>query len=75
MTRLVGIGGAPTRTVILPSEAVDRKRFPVASGLMDYFPDALVAIAEVSHQANEQHNPGQPVHWNRAKSGDEADTM
>jgi hypothetical protein len=66
---------APTRATTLPLTAAERKTYPVASGLMDYFPDALVAIAHVSYRGNEQHNPGQPLHWARHKSTDEADTM
>ena len=71
----VGIGGAPTRATSIPEEASERKKFPVASGVMEYFPDALVAVANVSWQGNEQHNPGQPLHWARGKSTDEADAM
>lgn len=73
--RMLGIGGAPTRATTLPTEAGERKKYPVASGLMDYFPDALVAVAHISYCGNEQHNPGQPLHWARGKSTDEADTM
>lgn len=47
----------------------------MASGVLDYFPDALAAVARVSWQGNEQHNPGQALHWARSKSTDEADTM
>lgn len=72
---LIGIGGAPTRATTLPTDGKERKTFPVASGVLDYFPDALVAISHVSWQGNEQHNPGQPLHWARGKSTDEADTM
>jgi hypothetical protein len=72
---LIGIGGAPTRATTLPTEGSARKRFPLASGVLDYFPDALVAIAEVSFKGNEQHNPGKPLHWDRSKSTDEADTL
>jgi hypothetical protein len=43
--------------------------------VVDYFPDALAAVAEVSFKGNEQHNPGQPLHWNRDKSQDFADTI
>lgn len=75
LMRVVGLGGAPSRSVVLPDSASERKAFPVASGLMDYFPDALAVIANVSYQGNEQHNPGKPINWDRAKSGDEADTM
>lgn len=70
-----GIGGAPTRATTLPSEGKERKKFPVASGVLDYFPDAFVAVSEVSWAGNEQHNPGQPLHWAREKSTDQADTM
>ena len=38
-----------------------------------YFPDALAAVAEVSRMGNEQHNPGQPLHWAREKSTDQMD--
>jgi len=71
----IGIGGAPTRATTLPEGAADRKKYPIASGVMDYFPDALVAIAHISYRGNEQHNPGKPLHWDRSKSGDEADTL
>jgi hypothetical protein len=71
----VGIGGAPTRATTLPTDAQERKQYPVASGVLDYFPDAIVAIANLSWRGNEQHNAGQSLHWARGKSGDEADTM
>lgn len=72
---MTGIGGAPTRATTLPLKADERKMFPVASGFLDYFPDAICAIANLSRRGNEQHNPGQPLHWARGKSADEADTM
>lgn len=70
-----GLGGAPTRATILPEDPTSRKEFPIASGVLDYFPDALAVIANVSWKGNDQHNPGQPLHWARSKSADEADTM
>lgn len=72
---LRGIGGAPIRASFLPKGPAERKQYPLASGVLDYFPDALAVIANVSWQGNEQHNPGKPLHWDRSKSGDEADTM
>lgn len=72
--RALGIGGAPNRVTTLPEGAAERKQYPLATGLFDYFPDALAAVANVSWVGNEQHNPGKPVHWDRSKSGDEADT-
>ena len=59
----------------LPSDAQARKHIPLATGLVDYFPSALVAVAALSAKGNDQHNPGQPLHWDRAKSGDEADAL
>jgi len=59
----------------LPTDAKERKNVPIASGCIDYFPDAIVAIAELSRVGNEQHNPGKPLHWDRSKSGDESDAL
>jgi Domain of unknown function (DUF5664) len=60
---------------MLPTEKQARKERPIASGVLDYFPDAIAAIANVSFIGNEQHNPGTPLHWDRSKSTDEADCM
>jgi hypothetical protein len=73
--RMRGIGGAPTRVTTLPEDAAGRKKCPLASGVLDYFPDSLIAVAQVSWNGNEQHNPGQPLNWNREKSADESDTI
>jgi hypothetical protein len=73
--KVIGLGGAPMRATTLPTDPAERKKFPVGTGVLDYFPDALVAIARLSYQGNEQHNPGQPLHWARGKSSDEADTL
>jgi hypothetical protein len=59
----------------LPTGAKERKRVPLYSGLVKYFPDALVEVAKVSFAGNEQHNPGQPLHWAREKSTDQEDTL
>lgn len=59
----------------LPKDAKARKEAPVFSGVLRYFPDALVAIAECSKKGNDQHNPGSPLHWDRSKSQDEHDAL
>lgn len=59
----------------LPSDAAARKAIPVATGFVDYFPDAMAEVAAVSRAGNEQHNPGSPLHWDRSKSGDESDAL
>ncbi|PWT75518.1 MAG: hypothetical protein C5B59_08550 [Bacteroidetes bacterium] len=59
----------------LPVDAKERKAIPLASGVLDYFTAALIEIAKVSKAGNDQHNPGQPLHWARGKSTDHSDTM
>ena len=60
---------------LLPSEATERKRIPLASGVLDYFTSALIEVAKVSQKGNDQHNKGQKLHGSRGKSADHADTM
>lgn len=55
--------------------AQERKQFPITTGVLDYFPDAIALVALVSKKGNDQHNPGQPMHWARGKSNDQADTI
>jgi hypothetical protein len=50
-----------------------RKERPLYSGCLAYFPDALMEVAYVSFKGNEQHNPGEPLHWAREKSTDHLD--
>lgn len=69
------VGPAPTRATTFPPEASERKKHPVGTGVLDYFPDALIAVAYCSWVGNEQHNPGEPLHWAREKSTDEADAL
>ena len=56
-------------------DAAERKATPICTGVLDYFPDALAEIARVSKTGNDQHNPGQPLHWAKEKSRDEADAL
>ena len=60
---------------MLPTDSEERKKIPLYSGLWKYFPDALVAVAKVSYEGNEQHHPGTNVHWDRSKSTDELDAL
>lgn len=59
----------------LPSDPAARKDVPIATGFIDYFPDAVAAVAALSKVGNDQHNPGKPLHWDRSKSGDESDAL
>ena len=55
---------------ILPDDDKARLDYPMADGLLYYFPAALAEVARVSKIGNDQHNPGQPLHWARSKSTD-----
>src|SRR5439155_23094495 len=59
----------------LPIDPKARKNAPMARGLLDYFPEACAAVADLSRVGNEQHNPGQELHWDREKSTDHADCI
>jgi hypothetical protein len=58
----------------LPTNDAERKALPLWTFLTEYFPDAFVAVANVAIAGNQQHNPGQPLHWAREKSTDQMNT-
>jgi hypothetical protein len=57
------------------TEHQKRKNRPITTGVLDYFPLALLEVARISKIGNDQHNPGQPLHWSRGKSTDHADCI
>lgn len=59
----------------LPSDSAERKKYPVLSGFVKYFPAAIAEVARISHEGNEKHNPGQELHWARGKSTDHGDCI
>jgi hypothetical protein len=67
--------GAKRERLLDGLSSAERKLYPMTAGLMDYFPDALAAVANVSWGGNEKHNPGQPLHHARGKSSDHADCV
>lgn len=72
---LIANAEPPTPKRFLPTSSIARKTFPIATGVFDYFPDALAAISEISYVGNLKHNPGEPLHWARGKSMDHADCV
>lgn len=66
---------APARKRVIDTDSATRKTYPMAIGLLDYFPDALAEVAKVSHIGNEKHNPGEPMHHARGKSMDHPDCI
>jgi len=56
-------------------KAAKRKATPVFTGVVKYFPDALMEVARCSAAGNNQHHADKPLHWDRSKSGDELDAL
>ena len=67
--------GSTSERSVLSTNAQERKQTPIYSGVLMYFPDAIAAVAQCSYTGNEQHHPGTPLHWDRAKSTDEHDAL
>lgn len=58
----------------LPKGYDARKAIPLFDFLTKYFPLALVEVTKIAVAGNEQHNPGEPLHWARGKSMDQLNT-
>jgi hypothetical protein len=63
------------KKLTLPIDSAERKNYPMLSGCLTYFPAALAGVAHLSKLGNDKHNPGQPLHHNRAKSSDHGDCI
>jgi len=59
----------------MTTDPVERKTHPITTGVLDYFPDAVAEVANASFVGNEQHHAGEPLHWDKDKSTDEADCL
>jgi len=55
--------------------STNRKHKPVFSGVLKYFPDAIMEVARCSWAGNQQHHPDKPLHWDREKSNDHLDAL
>jgi hypothetical protein len=54
---------------------MSRKNKPVFTGVLMYFPDAILEVARTSWAGNQQHHPDKPLHWDRGKSDDHLDAL
>lgn len=57
----------------LPTDSAKRKEFPVYSGFVAYFPNAMAQVAHLSYLGNQKHHKDKPLHWDQSKSTDEKD--
>jgi hypothetical protein len=60
---------------LLPTDPKERKKLPIGTGVLDYFPLTMAEISKASIAGNKQHVPGTPLHWDRSKSQDDGDAM
>ena len=59
----------------LPTDSAERKTYPIYSGFINYFPNAIAAVSHLSYKGSQQHHPDQPLHWDKDKSSDELDAL
>lgn len=64
-----------TRKRLIDTDSATRKTYPMFSGLLAYFPDALAEVSKLSYIGNQKHNPGEEMHHARGKSTDHADCI
>src|SRR6185436_4157756 len=55
----------------LPTDPKERKQLQLYTFMFHYFPDAWLEVVRIARLGNEQHNPGEPLHWARGKSTDQ----
>lgn len=59
----------------LPRDSEARKEIRLLAAFLNYIPAAAVKFAQHSLANNEKHNPGEPVHHARGKSGDHEECL
>lgn len=63
------VAESPASTRVIPDDD-KRDNYPLFDVLFGYFPAAMCELARWSKVGNEQHNPGEDLHWSREKSTD-----
>ena len=72
---IIAVTQVVTPKQAMPVDSKERKNVPLVTGVLDYFPAALAAVARLSKFGNDKHNPNEPLHWARNKSADHADCI
>lgn len=62
------------KTTSLPDDAEARNDYPMADGLLYYFPNALAEVSKISALGAKQHGL-ESMHWSRGKSTDHANKI
>ena len=65
----------PLYDIMVTDDDESRKRAPVYSGFMRYFPRAMKAVAYLSWMGNQKHNPGAELGWSWNRSNDHGDCV
>lgn len=73
--RPMAVQNAQLADLLEKKSSAERKKYPVFTGFIAYFRDAIYRAARVSYEGNEKHNPGTPTHWARGKSDDHEDCL
>ena len=79
---VMGTGQAEVRAELaaaaispIPTDAAARKKTPIWSGFIMYFPRAITKVSQVSHAGNAQHNgPDNKMKWDKTKNSNHYDT-
>lgn len=64
-----------TNMNLFPSDPHERKKYPIYSTVLSYFPSAIAAVSRHCVSGNVQHNMGDEYIWGRSKSTDHLDCM
>jgi|TARA_R110000851_G_scaffold38098_5_gene97964 hypothetical protein len=60
---------------LLTHDNEKRKRLPLFTGAVMYFPDALLAVSHVSVGGNNQYHPEKHLHWDKNQPHDHLDSL
>lgn len=59
----------------LPTDPAERKTLQLYTFMFEYFPRAWLEVVRIARIGNQQHNPGEPLHWARGKSTDQMNAL
>ncbi len=72
---LARLAQVPLNADAIAASFPPRTDCPIVTGLLAYFPNACAYVSHVSKRANDQHNPGEEMHWAFDKSVGKGDQI